>query len=171
MLIWFLTQFSPFKPSIIILHLRCYKRRGTFAYKVITYLIDIYSKGHRNSIEHVISEQDENIGLSPNWASAPGVSTEAWEGSYNVLSGFSRPTMRMLLYEFGVSKVKAGDINKYNTEGKKFTLIRYGKRSSHVDLLGTPDLHFEGTFHREYNVPARIFLKLIITNGKYLCAV
>lgn len=79
MLIWFLTWFSPFKRCIIILHLRCYKRRGTFAYEVITCLIDIYSKGHRNSIEHVISKQDENIGISPNWETAPGVSTEAWE--------------------------------------------------------------------------------------------
>lgn len=70
---------SPFKRCVIILHLRCYKRRGTFAYNVITCLIDIYSKGHRNSIEHVISKQDENIGISPNRETAAGESTEAWE--------------------------------------------------------------------------------------------
>lgn len=70
--------FSPFKRCVIILHLRCYKRRGTFAYNVITCLIDIYSKGHRNSIEHAISKQDENIGISPNRETAAGVSTEAW---------------------------------------------------------------------------------------------
>lgn len=61
MLIWFLTWFSPFKPCFITLHLSCYKRRGTFAYKVITCLIDIYSKGHRNSVEHVISKTETSV--------------------------------------------------------------------------------------------------------------